>query len=61
MLCYEHNCKKEDLVSSVMTLLPGDIIATGTPPGSDKIIPGDIVDVKVDKIGSLKNPVVGSD
>jgi 2-keto-4-pentenoate hydratase/2-oxohepta-3-ene-1,7-dioic acid hydratase in catechol pathway len=44
-----------------MTLLPGDIIATGTPPGSDKIIPGDIVEVKVDKIGTLKNPVVGSD
>lgn len=48
-------------VSSVMTLLPGDIIATGTPPGSDKIIPGNIVEVKVDKIGTLKNPVVGSD
>jgi 2-keto-4-pentenoate hydratase/2-oxohepta-3-ene-1,7-dioic acid hydratase in catechol pathway len=47
-------------VSRVMTLLPGDIIATGTPPGSDKMKPGDVVEVKVDKIGTLKNFVVGS-
>lgn len=46
--------------SSVMTLLPGDVIATGTPPGTDKIKPGDVVEVKIEKIGTLKNSVVGS-
>ena len=43
-----------------MTLLPGDIIVTGTPPGSDQIKPGDVVEVKVEKIGTLRNPVVAS-
>ncbi len=47
-------------VSSVMTLLPGDIIATGTPPGSDEIKPGDVVEVKIEKIGTLKNSVIAS-
>jgi len=47
-------------VSSVMTLLPGDIIATGTPPGSDKLKAGDVVEVKIDKIGTLKNFIVDS-
>jgi 2-keto-4-pentenoate hydratase/2-oxohepta-3-ene-1,7-dioic acid hydratase in catechol pathway len=46
--------------SNVMTLLPGDIIATGTPPGTDKIKPGDVVEVKIEKIGTLRNSVVGS-
>lgn len=45
-------------VSRVMTLLPGDIIATGTPPGVGKMKPGDIVEVRVEGIGSLKNTVV---
>jgi 2-keto-4-pentenoate hydratase/2-oxohepta-3-ene-1,7-dioic acid hydratase in catechol pathway len=48
-------------VSSVMTLLPGDIIATGTPPGSDKINSGDVVEVNVEKIGTLRNSVVRLD
>jgi 2-keto-4-pentenoate hydratase/2-oxohepta-3-ene-1,7-dioic acid hydratase in catechol pathway len=47
-------------VSGVMTLLPGDIIATGTPPGSVQIHPGDLVEIKVEKIGTLRNSVVGS-
>jgi len=47
-------------VSTVMTLLPGDIIATGTPPGSVEIKPGDVVEVKIDRIGTLKNRVIGS-
>jgi 2-keto-4-pentenoate hydratase/2-oxohepta-3-ene-1,7-dioic acid hydratase in catechol pathway len=46
--------------SSVMTLLPGDIIATGTPPGSDQLKPGDVVEVKIDKIGTLKNSVIST-
>ncbi len=42
-------------ISKVMTLLPGDIIATGTPSGIGPMKPGDIVEVKIDKIGILRN------
>ncbi len=45
-------------VSSVMTLLPGDIISTGTPAGVGPLRPGDVVTVKVAGVGSLTNPVV---
>ncbi len=45
-------------VSKVMTLLPGDVIATGTPPGVGKMKPGDIVEVSVSGIGALTNTVV---
>ncbi len=51
----------EDLVarvSTVMTLLPGDVIATGTPAGSGPMQPGDKVEVRIEGIGSLKNPVI---
>ncbi len=45
-------------VSKVMTLLPGDVIATGTPPGVGKMRPGDTVEVRVQGVGSLVNTVV---
>ena len=45
-------------VSHVMTLLPGDIIATGTPSGVGPIVPGDEVSVTIEGIGTLINPVV---
>jgi 2-keto-4-pentenoate hydratase/2-oxohepta-3-ene-1,7-dioic acid hydratase in catechol pathway len=45
-------------VSSVMTLLPGDVIATGTPSGVGPLAPGDRVTVKVAGIGELSNPVI---
>ena len=45
-------------VSSVMTLLPGDVILTGTPAGVSAIAAGDQVSVTVDVIGTLTNPVV---
>ncbi|MBI4638344.1 MAG: fumarylacetoacetate hydrolase family protein [Candidatus Rokubacteria bacterium] len=45
-------------VSQVMTLLPGDVIATGTPPGVGPLQPGDRVEVRIEGIGSLKNTVV---
>jgi 2-keto-4-pentenoate hydratase/2-oxohepta-3-ene-1,7-dioic acid hydratase in catechol pathway len=51
----------EDLVarvSEVMTLLPGDVIATGTPPGVGPLQPGDHVEVRIEGIGSLRNTVV---
>lgn len=44
-------------VSHVMTLLPGDIIATGTPSGVGKMRPGDRVEVRIEGIGSLVNTV----
>lgn len=46
--------------SGVMTLLPGDVIATGTPSGIDRVNPGDVVEVTIEKIGTLRNFVVGS-
>ena len=45
-------------ISEVMTLLPGDIIATGTPAGVGPLVAGDSVEVNVEGIGTLKNPVV---
>ncbi len=45
-------------VSSVMTLEPGDILLTGTPAGVGPLIPGDHVEVIIEGIGSLHNPVI---
>jgi 2-keto-4-pentenoate hydratase/2-oxohepta-3-ene-1,7-dioic acid hydratase in catechol pathway len=46
-------------VSSVMTLLPGDVIATGTPSGVGPLKKGDTFTVKIKGIGELSNPVSG--
>jgi 2-keto-4-pentenoate hydratase/2-oxohepta-3-ene-1,7-dioic acid hydratase in catechol pathway len=48
-------------VSHVMTLLPGDIILTGTPAGVSQIVSGETVMVSVQGIGELRNPVVSLD
>ena len=45
-------------VSRVMTLLPGDVIATGTTSGIGPMQPGDTVEVKIEGIGTLRNYVV---
>jgi len=45
-------------VTRVMTLLPGDVILTGTPSGVGPLKPGDRVEVNIERIGSLINPVV---
>ncbi|MGE5359238.1 MAG: fumarylacetoacetate hydrolase family protein [Bacteroidales bacterium] len=45
-------------ISAVMTLLPGDVISTGTPEGIAPLEPGDTVTVKVEGVGDLTNPVV---
>ena len=47
--------------SEVMTLQPGDIIATGTPEGVGQIVPGDTVVLTIPDIGELTMPVVGRD
>jgi 2-keto-4-pentenoate hydratase/2-oxohepta-3-ene-1,7-dioic acid hydratase in catechol pathway len=48
-------------VTSVMTLLPGDVILTGTPEGVGPMNIGDEVEVTVAGIGSLTNKVVSRD
>ena len=45
-------------ISSVMTLLPGDVIATGTPQGIDPMQRGDRIEVRVERVGSLVNTVI---
>lgn len=45
-------------VSGIMTLLPGDVILTGTPAGVGPIVAGDTVSVEIEGIGTLTNPVV---
>ena len=54
-------------LSKVMTLLPGDIIATGTPSGvgfartpPEYLMPGDVVECEVEGVGRIKNPIVPS-
>jgi 2-keto-4-pentenoate hydratase/2-oxohepta-3-ene-1,7-dioic acid hydratase in catechol pathway len=44
-------------ISAVMTLLPGDIISTGTPAGVGPLAPGDVVSIKIEGVGELSNPV----
>ena len=45
-------------VSKNFTLWPGDIILTGTPSGVSPLVHGDVVEVEIEKIGILRNPVV---
>jgi 2-keto-4-pentenoate hydratase/2-oxohepta-3-ene-1,7-dioic acid hydratase in catechol pathway len=47
-----------EYVTAVMTLLPGDIILTGTPAGISRVVPGDLMEVEIDGIGVLQNRVV---
>lgn len=44
-------------ISRVMTLNPGDVIATGTPAGVGPLVAGDVVEVSVSGVGVLRNPV----
>jgi 2-keto-4-pentenoate hydratase/2-oxohepta-3-ene-1,7-dioic acid hydratase in catechol pathway len=45
-------------ISQVMTLVPGDVIATGTPAGVGPLKSGDVVEVMVSGVGTLRNPVM---
>jgi 2-keto-4-pentenoate hydratase/2-oxohepta-3-ene-1,7-dioic acid hydratase in catechol pathway len=49
-----------EYITSFMTLLPGDVILTGTPEGVGPLAPGDVVEVEVDGVGTLSNPVDAS-
>lgn len=44
-------------ISQVMTLLPGDVISTGTPAGVSAMSIGDVVEVEIERIGCLKNTI----
>lgn len=48
-------------ISSFMTLLPGDVVLTGTPAGVGPMVPGDSVSVSIEGIGTLTNSVVSAD
>ncbi len=48
-----------EYITTFMTLLPGDVLLTGTPEGVGKLAAGDVVEVEVDGVGSLRNEVVG--
>ena len=50
-----------NFISGVMTLLPGDVIATGTPSGVGPMKPGDAVEITIENIGTLKNFVIAAD
>jgi 2-keto-4-pentenoate hydratase/2-oxohepta-3-ene-1,7-dioic acid hydratase in catechol pathway len=47
-------------IAQVMTLEPGDVIATGTPSGVSPLAAGDVVEVSVGGIGTLRNPVIAA-
>jgi 2-keto-4-pentenoate hydratase/2-oxohepta-3-ene-1,7-dioic acid hydratase in catechol pathway len=44
-------------IAQVMTLLPGDLIATGTPKGVGPVVAGDVIELWVEGVGTLRNPV----
>ena len=48
-------------ISSYTTLLPGDVILTGTPSGVGPMLPGQVVSIEVEGVGTLSNPVAGAD
>ncbi len=47
-------------ISQVMTLVPGDVVLTGTPAGVGPLEPGDVVEVEISGIGTLRNHVVAA-
>jgi 2-keto-4-pentenoate hydratase/2-oxohepta-3-ene-1,7-dioic acid hydratase in catechol pathway len=46
-----------EYITGFMTLLPGDVLLTGTPEGVGRLAAGDVVEVEVEGVGSLSNPV----
>ena len=46
-----------EYISAIMTLEPGDVIATGTPAGVSPLAPGDVVEVEIPGVGTVRNPV----
>lgn len=46
-----------EFITASMTLLPGDVICTGSPAGTEEMVPGDVIEVEIPGIGKLRNPV----
>lgn len=60
--CMTHKIPKLiEYISRVMTLLPGDIIATGTPEGIGELHAGDIVEIELEGIGILRNRIISEE
>ena len=47
-----------EYISKYVTLVPGDIVATGTPSGIGSILPGDILEASIEKIGTITHKVI---
>jgi len=47
-----------EYITRFMTLEPGDLIATGTPPGVGALLVGNVVRIEIDGVGALENPVI---
>jgi 2-keto-4-pentenoate hydratase/2-oxohepta-3-ene-1,7-dioic acid hydratase in catechol pathway len=47
-------------IAQVMTLEPGDVIATGTPAGVGPLAAADVVEVSISGLGTLRNPVIAA-
>ena len=47
-----------EYITSLFTMEPGDIIATGTPSGIGPVLPGDLIEASIEKIGTLTNKVI---
>lgn len=47
-----------EFITASMTLEPGDVIATGTPAGIGPMVPGDMVEIEIEGIGTLKNQII---
>lgn len=47
-----------EYITSLFTMEPGDIIATGTPSGIGPVLPGDLIEATIEKIGTLTNKVI---
>jgi len=54
-------CHLISWISQYHTLYPGDVISTGTPEGMKPVVPGDVMEVYVEKIGTLRNKVVAQE
>lgn len=48
-------------ISGIMTLEPGDYVATGTPAGVGLLAAGDVVEVEIPGVGVLRNPVTAAE
>src|SRR5699024_8505504 len=46
-----------EFITASMTLLPGDVICTGSPAGTEAMQPGDTIEVEIEGLGTLRNPI----